>query len=374
MTMYEIHMLMNYPANCLNRDDTGTPKTVLFNGTERIRISSQCLKRAWRTSSQFKKSFGEIAARTRLLPELVADELKNRGHDEEMILSAKKVISTEKKRRKDAPDTDPYLMDKMEFYSPEEVCMITDAVESAYDSDPKKFVKMTYSDISGMCKDKRAGITIDQAMFGRMVTDATVGEIDAAVQVAHAFSTNASAMESDYFVAVDDLIATGAKNGPSAVGHMNTTDFDSSCFYEHVVIDMDQLEKNLKGSEEAKKYLPKVCSEMLKVMAFTSPSARQNTFEAHVVPEVIYVEEKEDKIPVNLCNAFDEPSYKNVAKESVAKLAKEADRIEKVYGLKPKHAIWLKTRDTYEVPESESTLVVDSFDDLVNKLNEWAAE
>lgn len=374
MTMYEIHMLMNYPANCLNRDDTGTPKTVLFNGAERIRISSQCLKRAWRTSPLFRNAFGEIACRTRLLPELVADELKKKGRDEEMIRSAKKVISTDKKRKKDASEDDPYLMDKMEFYSPEEVRMIADAVETAYDADPAKFKKLSYADISGMCKDQKAGITIDQAMFGRMVTDQTVGEIDAAVQVAHAMSVNAASMESDYFVAVDDLLALGEKEGPSSVGHMNTTDYDSSCFYEHVVIDMDQLIKNLKDSDEAKAYLAHICSEMVKVMAFTSPSARQNSFEAHVVPEVIYVEQKDEKIPVNLCNAFAEPSYRNVAAESVRKLADEADRMESVFGLKPKHAVWLKTRESYATPKSDDITIVSSITELMNQMDQWSAE
>ena len=128
MTMYEIHVLMNYPANCLNRDDMGSPKTVVFNGTERIRISSQSLKRAWRTSKLFKESFGDVAARTRGLPELVGDSLEKKGCDAEMIIAAKKVISTDKKRSKDATDADPYMMDKMEFYSAEEVDMIADTL------------------------------------------------------------------------------------------------------------------------------------------------------------------------------------------------------------------------------------------------------
>lgn len=42
--LYEIHMLKNYPSTNLNRDDTGTPKTCVFGGVARGRISSQCLK------------------------------------------------------------------------------------------------------------------------------------------------------------------------------------------------------------------------------------------------------------------------------------------------------------------------------------------
>ena len=52
--LYEIHMLKNYPPTNLNRDDTGAPKTCLFGGVMRGRVSSQCLKRSWRTSVTFQ--------------------------------------------------------------------------------------------------------------------------------------------------------------------------------------------------------------------------------------------------------------------------------------------------------------------------------
>ena len=51
--LIEIHMLKNYPATNLNRDETGAPKTCFFGGAQRGRISSQCLKRSWRTSPLF---------------------------------------------------------------------------------------------------------------------------------------------------------------------------------------------------------------------------------------------------------------------------------------------------------------------------------
>ena len=67
--LYEIHMLKNYPPTNLNRDDTGSPKTCLFGGVNRGRISSQCLKRSWRTSDIFRQAVGEenLGIRTRML-------------------------------------------------------------------------------------------------------------------------------------------------------------------------------------------------------------------------------------------------------------------------------------------------------------------
>ena len=49
----QIHALTIYAPSNLNRDDTGRPKTAKFGGTERLRISSQALKRAIRTSDAF---------------------------------------------------------------------------------------------------------------------------------------------------------------------------------------------------------------------------------------------------------------------------------------------------------------------------------
>ena len=38
-TFFQIHMLTQYPPANLNRDDTGRPKTAIFGGAPRLRIS-----------------------------------------------------------------------------------------------------------------------------------------------------------------------------------------------------------------------------------------------------------------------------------------------------------------------------------------------
>ena len=83
--LYEIHMLKNYPPTNLNRDDTGAPKTCLFGGAMRGRISSQCLKRSWRTSPSFRVEIGDdnLGIRTRKLPVLVAEKLVEMGVSQE---------------------------------------------------------------------------------------------------------------------------------------------------------------------------------------------------------------------------------------------------------------------------------------------------
>ena len=54
----QLHILTNYGPSNLNRDDLGRPKTVVVGGVQRLRVSSQCLKRAWRTSDVFEAETG----------------------------------------------------------------------------------------------------------------------------------------------------------------------------------------------------------------------------------------------------------------------------------------------------------------------------
>ena len=73
MTMFlQLHLLTAYPASNLNRDDTGRPKTLDFGGAPRIRVSSQSLKRAWRTSPVFGDRLQQMGKRTQRLGEDLA--------------------------------------------------------------------------------------------------------------------------------------------------------------------------------------------------------------------------------------------------------------------------------------------------------------
>ncbi len=59
-TFIQLHLLTAYPAANLNRDDTGAPKTVVLGGATRLRVSSQSLKRAWRTSALLNRRWRAI--------------------------------------------------------------------------------------------------------------------------------------------------------------------------------------------------------------------------------------------------------------------------------------------------------------------------
>ena len=44
---FDVHVLQTVPPSCVNRDDTGSPKTAVYGGVNRARVS-QAWKRAMR--------------------------------------------------------------------------------------------------------------------------------------------------------------------------------------------------------------------------------------------------------------------------------------------------------------------------------------
>jgi CRISPR system Cascade subunit CasC len=68
----QLHWLASYPATLLNRDDSGLAKRLPFGNATRTRISSQCMKRHWRTVEDewaLAKIGPEMAVRSRHIPE-----------------------------------------------------------------------------------------------------------------------------------------------------------------------------------------------------------------------------------------------------------------------------------------------------------------
>ena len=79
-TFVQLHLLTSYPPACLNRDDLNRPKTAVMGGVQRLRISSQSLKRAWRTSDSFKDALdGHIGTRTKEMGLRVYKRLQDAG-------------------------------------------------------------------------------------------------------------------------------------------------------------------------------------------------------------------------------------------------------------------------------------------------------
>jgi len=91
----QLHLLTSYPPSNLNRDDLGRPKTAMMGGHSRLRISSQSLKRSWRTSDVFKETLeGHIGVRTKEIGKEVFKKIRKQQSIKEKDAKnwAKKII------------------------------------------------------------------------------------------------------------------------------------------------------------------------------------------------------------------------------------------------------------------------------------------
>ena len=370
--LIEIHMLKNYPPVNLNRDDSGAPKTCFFGGVQRGRISSQCLKRSWRMSESFRK-LGSAGIRTRRMPERVANCLREKGIDDAYAERAQMML-TGILNDKGTEIKEGYTK-QVAFYSPEDIDKLTDSVIKAInaDGDLKKFKARKANDFRKLVDGaKTRPITADIALFGRMVTSDCFRDVDASIQVAHAISTHAVSRESDYFTAVDDLL----KPGEVGAGMMDDVDFNSCCYYEYAALDTDQLRENLKYTDNCEELMDRLVPALLRTMIVTNPSGKQNTFAGQVLPALILVECKRDKIPLGYVNAFEDPvtpyGGQGIVTKSVARLSAHVAAMDAAYQLPVEHRAWMSPLQ--DLDESMHGERVASMPALLERVAAWVKE
>lgn len=373
--LYEIHMLKNYPPTNLNRDENGAPKTCLFGGVNRGRISSQCLKRTWRTSSVFQQEIGaeNLGVRTRKLPDLVGDKLLEMGVPENYVELVVPKISGFGTKEGTENKKGSYTAQVI-FFGPQDIQAAAEAVKGILDrcKNEKEVKALKGKDLQAAVSGvKDRAVTLDIALFGRMVTSDAFRDVEASMQVAHAISTNKVAVESDYFTAMDDLLRgeTADESGAAMIGDI---DYNSSCYYIYASLDTDVLKENLKDAENADEIIAKAVPALLRTMAFTNPSGKQNSFAGHVLPGAVLVECKNTKIPTSMVNAFVEPvrgGGRDLLGNSVERLAREVDSISEEFGLPVEKRLWFCV-DKYDMAPQCEVQICKTFPELVNAVAE----
>ena len=311
----QLHFLSSYPPANLNRDDLGNPKTARLGGVERLRVSSQSLKRAWRTSETFQKEFsGSIGTRTRRLGIEVFEALKAKGVAEKKAKDWAEDIAKEYGVLK----TDvPLEIQQPVHVAPEERKTLDDLVSKLAEEKrgPSK------EELESLLHDHTA---VDIAMFGRMLASKTEFNGEAAVQVAHAIGVHASAVEDDYFAAVDDL----NRNGPEAA-YIGEAGFAAAVFYQYVCIDRDLLKKNL-GNDEA--LTEKAIKALVKTALTVGPTGKQNSFASRAYAHYALLE-KGTQQPRSLSLAFVRPvNGADYAQEAITALSTVRKNMDTVYG------------------------------------------
>jgi len=298
----ELHLLQSFPPANLNRDENGMPKSTVFGGRPRARISSQCQKRAVR---KFYQEYGNLepqqfAERSRnWLPELQA-LLVEQDIDEAHAEVAARLALEEGLKLKfndEGKATTIVFLGQTELAAIANILVSNWAdLEPELTQDKPALPKDITKAIQKVLVD--TGKPGDVALFGRMMASLPTVNVDASVQMAHAISVNSLQQEFDFFTAVDDL---GGSEDTGA-DHMGETGYNSSTYYRFATVDTEQLASNL-GSTE---HLESVVKAFADAFVQALPSGHQNGFAAHTRPAAVMAVVRQGQ-PVSLVDAFEAP-------------------------------------------------------------------
>ncbi len=337
----QLHLLTSYPPANLNRDDMGRPKTAKMGGVDRLRISSQSLKRAWRTSDLFESALnGHLGTRTKKFGIEVYNKFKDAGVPEKNSIEWAKSIagvfgkmkgkdsgntdSAEEKETKNKKEADKNPLSALEIeqlshISPEEWDLVMDLIDKCISED-KRAPKP--EELGLLRKPKTAA---DIALFGRMLASNPIFNEEAACQVSHAISVHPVVIEDDYFTAVDDL---NKHEDDAGAAHIGERGFAAALFYTYICINRDLLIENL-GDDSA--LAIKAISALTETAVKVSPTGMQNSHASRAYASYVLVEKGEQQ-PRSLSVAFLKPvTGTNYGVDSIKALKEQQENMDKVY-------------------------------------------
>ena len=315
----QLHLLTFYPPSNLNRDDTGRPKTATVGGAPRLRISSQALKRAWRSSSVFGDRLREHRGkRTQRFGEEIERHLRERGVAPDRALAVAREIAQHFGKLKPERDPAPARTEQLAFIAPEERQGALGLAERLAAGEK---IELTADQLL-----RRADTAADIAMFGRMLADNPDYNREAAAQVAHAITTHRVTVEDDYYTAIDDLKTAAEDAGAGFVGELG---FGSGIFYLYACIDTGLLQRNL-GGERA--LAGDAAAALAEAAATVSPKGKQPSFAARARAHYMLAEFGPVQ-PRTLAGAFVRPVEDiDLATASIARLDDWRGKLDRAYG------------------------------------------
>ncbi len=322
----QLHFLTVYPPSNPNRDDMGRPKSAVYGGVHRLRLSSQSLKRAARLSPVMSETLKDhMGQRTQRLGDELVRHLRAQGaNDGKAREIAGQVAEVFGKLDTAAAkeNGDRVRIRQLAFISPDErkeafhLAARALAGESIAENAKSRGQEIL----------RTADGAVDLGMFGRMLADAPEFNREAAVQVSHAITTHRAEAEDDYYTAADDLKTPAENMGAGFVGEAG---FGSGVYYLYVCVDTDRLVENLAGDRALARRSLEAVTE---AFATASPSGKRNSYSHHTRASFIRAESG-DQQPRSLAAAFLKPVDGNdLLGESISRLRKTAAAIDTAYG------------------------------------------
>lgn len=361
----QIHTLTSYAAALLNRDDAGLAKRIPFGNAERMRISSQCLKKHWR--DDFHRSLGMAGGiRSRLffereiLSRVVASGVSESSARQLTEALLKRLIQGGQDK-----DNPLRLKQPVLFGKPEADYLVRLIVEcAASDIDPVKSLedslKVQKGNLQAMWR--AAGVDlisgIEGAMFGRFVTSDILARTDAAVHVAHALTVHALSTEVDYFTVVDDLKEADEDAGAAHAGDM---ELGAGLFYCYVVVDVPLLVSNLCGCDpKSWQRQPQptlhdtreVIERLVQAIATVSPGAKLGSTAPYARAELLLLECGTGQ-PRTLANAYLQALKPkgNPLQQAIDALGQHLAAVDAMYGREEQRFV-ASTHDTSTIKDT----------------------
>ncbi len=391
-----VHVIQSYPSNNLNRGEDGAPKSCVFGGVRRSRVSSQCVKRNARMEMYNAISENDnngMGIRTKNMPKMIAEILRDWADNADNVTC----VDDQEEREKystlakdfDVRDVSNALTAvgmqidgkkgnvlKSLYYTSEKQCamfakaMIDIGSKRAgkdKDGEPKFTSYDEKTEVSLLDDALNSNIAIDILMFGRMHAGRPSHNIEACVQVAHELSTHRTESEYDYFTAVDDFKSVSGEQGSA---HLDTAEFTSSTMYRFSDVDLGAMYRAMKrnGSEMD---VATLAAEWVRAFVLSNPSGKQNSFAAETVPVYLYVSFHDDA-PVSYVNAFEKPIVAGNNGYEVAAIKAFEERVKKSEKVAWRHVPIAEL----VASEEETTLenaVQSSFPDLITNIESTVA-
>lgn len=347
----DFHVIQPIPPANINRDEDGSPKTTVFGGTRRARVSSQAWKRAMRHDFVGHLDDSELGIRTLRMIDQIASRITTRDStysDEAAQARAVEVLTATgikvekvKPRKGDDDATEYSKTGALLFLSNPQI----DALAELATATGEAIDKRSARDILNR------GNSIDLALFGRMIADAPDLNVDAAAQVAHALGTHAVVPEFDYFTAVDDK----QLESNAGAGMIGTVEFNTATLYRYATVNTTLLHANL-GDLEA---TARGVEAFARTFVASMPTGKRNTFANKTLPAFVLTTIRSDQ-PINFAGAFEDavdPAF-GLTSTSITKLLDEAKNTYAAFDAPPAAAYVVTTRsiDGLEAIGEQTTL------------------
>jgi len=377
MKHLELHIIQSVPVACLNRDDLNSPKTAIFGGVQRARVSSQSWKRAIREMAKEMDSSLFKGNRSRRMVYELTTKFESKGVAKDIAVIIAEQVASIVETLDSKKDSDGFKKIKtLMFFSDAEY----DAIANAITDDIKKSAETVVSSSNAieahkenlkeidnnkdeqekekelenlkkqMEKNKKALLkafndklikaaiksaqlkdAADIALFGRMVANDHSLTVEAASMFSHALSTHKADNEIDFFTAVDDL----QSKEESGAGMTGTLEFNSATYYRFAALNLDMLadKEHLKGMTREERQ--NVVRTFVEATVKAIPGARKNTMNGNTLPVYVLGVVREKGHPVQLVNAFEIPvrSSQGYAARSVELLKSEYAKLVETWGI-----------------------------------------